>query len=61
MKELIGKTSAVWLMSNLYLGEKIVGELSRSHILTYNGYKIGMFGLCEFEWLGLLNPTTIPE
>lgn len=20
-----------------------------------------MFGLCEFEWLGLLNPTTIPE
>lgn len=50
-------------MANLYLPneKRIVGDLPRSHILIHNGIKIGLFGLCEYEWLGLLNPYTIPE
>ncbi len=63
MQELIQKTQGIWLMSNLYLhdAKRIVGDLPRSHVITHKGYKIGLFGLCESEWLGLLNPYTITE
>lgn len=61
MQELTGLTNSVWLMSNLYHDGKIIGGLPRSHILEHQGYKVGFFGLCEWEWLGLLCPSTVTE
>jgi hypothetical protein len=29
--------------------------------LIHNGIKIGFFGLCEWEWLGILNPWEVVE
>jgi len=61
MEQLILKTNSVWLMANLYYGGKIVGNLARSHIVFHEGLKIGIFGLCEFEWLGILDPLIIDK
>lgn len=51
----------VWLMANLYIDGDIIGGLSRNHIIEHNGVKIGLFGLCEREWIGVLNPSTVIE
>lgn len=61
MDQLIQKTNSVWLMANLYYQGKIVGNLARSHIVNHEGQKIGLFGLCEFEWLGLVDPLKFTE
>lgn len=61
MKELVARTNSIWLMANLYVDGQIIGDLSRSHIIEHSGLKIGVFGLCEWEWLGLLCPTTVVE
>ena len=61
MSELIAKTEGIWLMANCFLNGKTIGELPRSHVLTYCGHKIGLFGLCEPDWLGTLNPNTVTE
>ena len=61
MVELIEKTEIPWIISNLYFEGKIIGNLPRSHILIHNGIKIGFFGLCEWEWLGILNPWEVVE
>jgi 2',3'-cyclic-nucleotide 2'-phosphodiesterase (5'-nucleotidase family) len=37
MKELIALTNSVWLMANLFVEGKIIGDLPRSHILEYKG------------------------
>lgn len=51
MSELIEKTKGVWLMANLYLDGKIIGNLPRSHTILHNGHKLGFFGLCEPDWI----------
>ena len=61
MTELISQTKSIWLMANLYHDGKIIGNLPRSHIVEHNGVKIGVFGLCEWEWIGLLCPSTVTE
>lgn len=62
MQELVHKTNSKWLMANLYLDDgTIVGNLDRSTVIEYNGTKIGLFGLCEWEWLGILDPNTVTE
>jgi 5'-nucleotidase len=50
-------------MANIYVPNeiRIVGEFPRNHIITHYGTKIGLFGLSEFEWLGLLNQYTIQD
>ena len=47
-------------MSNLYHKGKIVGDLPRSHLIDYQGIKIGFFGLCEPDWVGTLVPWEVP-
>ena len=61
MKELVALTNSVWLMANLFVDGQIIGNLPKSHILEHKGLKIGLFGLCEWEWIGLLCPSTVTE
>ena len=61
MTELIAQTNSVWLMANLYVEKQIIGDLKRSHIVEHKGLKIGIFGLCEWEWIGCLSPSTVTE
>jgi 5'-nucleotidase len=60
MNELIDKTGIPWLMANLYYQGKIVGNLPRSHMLEFEGVKIGFFGLCEPDWVGTMVPWEVP-
>jgi len=60
--ELISKTKSPWLMANLSMedGSSICG-LPRYHVLEYQGVKVGLFGVCEEEWLGLFCQTVTEE
>ena len=61
-KQLCRATGQPWLMANL-LGEdgKSVAGLPSHHVLTHRGVRVGLFGVCEEEWLGLMNPFELPE
>jgi 5'-nucleotidase len=48
-------------MANCWHGDKIIGNLPRYHIKEVRNRKIGFFGLSEPDWLGTLNPNTVPE
>lgn len=62
MSELIKMTGTPWLMANLFLADgRTVGDLPPYHILTHNGVRVGIFGVCEEEWLTLMSPTNIKE
>jgi 2',3'-cyclic-nucleotide 2'-phosphodiesterase (5'-nucleotidase family) len=61
MKELVARTNSVWLMANLFFEGQIIGDLAKNCIIEHSGLKVGVFGLCEKEWLELLNPATITE
>jgi len=62
MTELIKMTKTPWLMANLLTEEgQILDGLVPYHIMTRNGVKIGLFGVCEEEWLGLFSPQKVTE
>lgn len=62
MQELVKQTNSIWLMANLFTEDgNIVGNLDRSTVIEFNGIKIGIFGVCEWEWLGILDPNTVTE
>lgn len=60
MQELIEMTGTPWLMANFKKNTgKAEGEMldgcQKTHIIRYNGMKIGLVGICDKEWEGLMN------
>lgn len=52
-----------WLMANLICEEtkNYLPGCKPYHIMMHQGIKIGLFGIAEPEWLGLVNPLKFPE
>merc|ERR1719163_33230 len=62
MSELIGQTNFPWLMANVLDNRtnKPLGGMGTSRLVEFQGYKVGLLGLVEKEWLETLS-TINPE
>eukprot|EP00915_Cephaloidophora_sp_WS-2016_P001134 GHVH01001560.1.p1 GENE.GHVH01001560.1~~GHVH01001560.1.p1 ORF type:complete len:626 (+),score=86.32 GHVH01001560.1:185-2062(+) len=59
---LAGSTYFPWVLSNLLdSNEHVIGGTQRYHIFEHQGYKIGVIGLIEYEWLETISLIDLNE
>jgi len=60
MDELIKMSKTPWLMANLFLSDgDFLPGCQPYTIIVHQGVKIGLFGVCEKDWLGLISPLKV--